>query len=110
MSGQGKTSLAQLLLKRQSATTGHILFDGLDSDNLSQETINQQVLYVSDQSTLLNRSIYDNLRLAANLSKKEILDWIDQHGLLSFINWLPDGLDTIVGENGNLLSPGKSNR
>ncbi|MFF1072106.1 ABC transporter ATP-binding protein/permease [Streptococcus pyogenes] len=107
VSGQGKTSLAQLLLKRQSATTGHILFDGLDSDNLSQETINQQVLYVSDQSTLLNRSIYDNLRLAANLSKKEILDWIDQHGLLSFINWLPDGLDTIVGENGNLLSPGQ---
>lgn len=107
MSGQGKTSLAQLLLKRQSATTGHILFDGLDSDNLSQEIINQQVLYVSDQSTLLNRSIYDNLRLAANLSKKEILDWIDQHGLLSFINWLPDGLDTIVGENGKLLSPGQ---
>ncbi len=71
VSGQGKTSLAQLLLKRQSATTGHILFDGLDSDNLSQEIINQQVLYVSDQSTLLNRSIYDNLRLAANLSKKK---------------------------------------
>ncbi|QKG74364.1 ABC transporter ATP-binding protein/permease [Streptococcus canis] len=107
VSGQGKTSLAQLLLKRQQATSGHILFDDLDSESLSQESINQQVLYVSDQSTLLNRSIYDNLKLAADLSKKEVLDWIDQHGLLSFINWLPDGIDTLVGENGNLLSPGQ---
>lgn len=36
-----------------------------------------------------------------------MLEWIDQHGLLTFINWLPDGLDTLVGENGNLLSPGQ---
>ncbi|MGT2935289.1 ABC transporter ATP-binding protein/permease [Streptococcus castoreus] len=107
VSGQGKTSLAQLLLKRQKATCGQILFDGLASEEISKERINQQVLYVSDQSSLLNRSIYDNLRLATNLSRKELLDWIDQHGILSFINWLPDGIDTLVGENGNLLSPGQ---
>lgn len=107
VSGQGKTSLAQLLLKRQQATSGHILFDDVDSKEVSMDSLNQQLLYVSDQSTLLNRSIYDNLTLAANLSKKEVLEWIDQHGLLTFINWLPDGLDTLVGENGNLLSPGQ---
>lgn len=107
VSGQGKTSLAQLLLKRQQATSGYILFDDVDSKEVSMDSLNQQLLYVSDQSTLLNRSIYDNLTLAANLSKKEVLEWIDQHGLLTFINWLPDGLDTLVGENGNLLSPGQ---
>ncbi|HEL0664604.1 TPA: ABC transporter ATP-binding protein/permease [Streptococcus equi subsp. zooepidemicus] len=107
VSGQGKTSLAQLLLKRYQADSGQIFLGDVAIDLASKQAINQEILYVSDQSTLLNMSIYENLAIAAQLTKKELLSWIDEHGILSFIYWLPDGIDTIVGENGCHLSAGQ---
>lgn len=107
VSGQGKTSLAQLLLKRYQADSGQIFLGDVAIDLASKQAINQEILYVSDQSTLLNMSIYENLAMATQLTRKELLSWIDEHGILSFIYWLPDGIDTIVGENGCHLSPGQ---
>ncbi|OZV88231.1 ABC transporter ATP-binding protein, partial [Streptococcus agalactiae] len=66
-----------------------------------------EVLYISDQSSLLNRSIYDNLVMAKALSKQEMLAWLEKLQLLTFIHDLSEGIDTIVGENGNRLSPGQ---
>ncbi|HEK9984626.1 TPA: ABC transporter ATP-binding protein/permease [Streptococcus equi subsp. zooepidemicus] len=107
ISGQGKTSLAQLLLKRYQADSGQIFLGDVTIDLASKQAINQEILYVSDQSTLLNMSIYENLAMATQLTRKELLSWIDEHGILSFIYWLPDGIDTIVGENGCHLSAGQ---
>ncbi|HEL0690803.1 TPA: ABC transporter ATP-binding protein/permease [Streptococcus equi subsp. zooepidemicus] len=107
VSGQGKTSLAQLLLKRYQADSGQIFLGDVAIDLASKQAINQEILYVSDQSTLLNMSIYENLAMATQLTRKELLSWIDEHGILSFIYWLPDGIDTIVGENGCHLSAGQ---
>lgn len=107
VSGQGKTSLAQLLLKRYQADSGQIFLGDVAIDLASKQAINQEILYVSDQSTLLNMSIYENLAIATQLTRKELLSWIDEHGILSFIYWLPDGIDTIVGENGCHLSAGQ---
>lgn len=107
VSGQGKTSLAQLLLKRYQADSGQIFLGDVAIDLASKQVINQEILYVSDQSTLLNMSIYENLAMATQLTRKELLSWIDEHGILSFIYWLPDGIDTIVGENGCHLSAGQ---
>lgn len=107
VSGQGKTSLAQLLMKRHEADSGQILLGATAISDVSKEDINHEILYVSDQSSLFNRSIYDNLAMATDMSKKELLAWIEQHGILHFIHWLPEGIDTIVGENGSRLSPGQ---
>lgn len=107
VSGQGKTSLAQLLLKRYQADSGQIFLGDVAIDLASKQAINQEILYVSDQSTLLNMSICENLAIATQLTRKELLSWIDEHGILSFIYWLPDGIDTIVGENGCQLSAGQ---
>ncbi|HEL0560977.1 TPA: ABC transporter ATP-binding protein/permease [Streptococcus equi subsp. zooepidemicus] len=107
VSGQGKTSLAQLLLKRYQADSGQIFLGDVAIDLASKQAINQEILYVSDQSTLLNMSICENLAIATQLTRKELLSWIDEHGILSFIYWLPDGIDTIVGENGCHLSAGQ---
>lgn len=95
-SGQGKTTLAQLLLRRLRADKGAIYLGEQEISTVSQLSLNEQVLYVSGQSTLLNQSIYGNLRMAFDWSKEDILAWADQHGVLQFVKNLPDGLDTIV--------------
>ncbi|HEM2752058.1 TPA: ABC transporter ATP-binding protein/permease [Streptococcus suis] len=106
-SGQGKTTLAQLLLRRLRADKGAIYLGEQEISTVSQLSLNEQVLYVSGQSTLLNQSIYENLRMAVDWSKEDILAWADQHGVLQFVKNLPDGLDTIVGDDGAFLSPGQ---
>ncbi|HFI0702908.1 TPA: ABC transporter ATP-binding protein/permease [Streptococcus suis] len=106
-SGQGKTTLAQLLLRRLQADKGAIYLGEQEISGVSQLSLNEQVLYVSGQSTLLNQSIYENLRMAGDFAKEDILAWADQHGVLQFIKNLPDGLDTIVGDDGAFLSPGQ---
>ncbi|HFI2472301.1 TPA: ABC transporter ATP-binding protein/permease [Streptococcus suis] len=106
-SGQGKTTLAQLLLGRLRADKGAVYLGEQEISGISQLSLNEQVLYVSGQSTLLNQSIYDNLRMAGDWSKEDILAWADEHGVLQFVKNLPDGLDTIVGDDGAFLSPGQ---
>ncbi|MFH6657517.1 ABC transporter ATP-binding protein/permease [Streptococcus suis] len=106
-SGQGKTTLAQLLLRRLRADKGMIYLGEQEISTVSQLSLNEQVLYVSGQSTLLNQSIYENLRMAGDWTKEDILAWADQHGVLQFVKNLPDGLDTIVGDDGAFLSPGQ---
>ncbi|CYW97056.1 ABC transporter ATP-binding protein/permease [Streptococcus suis] len=106
-SGQGKTTLAQLLLRRLRADKGAIYLGEQEISGVSQLSLNEQVLYVSGQSTLLNQSIYENLRMAGDWTKEDILAWADQHGVLQFVKHLPDGLDTIVGDDGAFLSPGQ---
>lgn len=106
-SGQGKTTLAQLLLKRLKADKGQIYLGDVEISNASQSGINQQILYVSGQSYLLNQSIFDNLRMSCDWSKEKILAWMDLHGVLQFVHQLPEGLDTVVGDDGAFLSPGQ---
>lgn len=81
-SGQGKTTLAQLLLRRLRADKGAIYLGEQEISGVSQLSLNEQVLYVSGQSTLLNQSIYENLRMAGDWTKEDILAWADQHGVL----------------------------
>ncbi|MBF0778418.1 ABC transporter ATP-binding protein/permease [Streptococcus cuniculi] len=107
VSGQGKTTVAHLLMKRLIAQQGEIIFGGTSLEHLSQVALNRQVLYVSSQSYLLNQSIYDNLAMACEWTKEDMLAWMDRHGVLQFIHDLPAGLDTIVGENGQHLSSGQ---
>lgn len=106
-SGQGKTTLAQLLMKRLQATSGRVYLGEQEISGLNQAAINQELLYVSGQSTLLNQSIYDNLRMACDWSEEDILAWADEHKVLQFVKNLPDGLDTLVGDDGAFLSPGQ---
>lgn len=106
-SGLGKTTLAKLFQKTLPVQEGQIFFEDLDLATLSRDEVYQQVLYVSPDSYLFNASIYDNLALATAKTKEEILSWLQDNGLLEFVSDLPDGLDTLVGENGNRLSPGQ---
>lgn len=106
-SGRGKTTLAKLLLGKLRASSGNIFFGSKSLEGISQQSLYPQVMYVSSNSTLLNSSILENLQLATDLSQSEIETWLAEKKLLSFIDKLPQGLATPVGENGNQLSPGQ---
>lgn len=106
-SGLGKTTLAKLIQKRCELKSGAILFNDQNIEQMSTAKIQDIVMYVSPNNYVFNVSIYENLIMGCNLSKEEIEHWLLERSLLQFINLLPDGLDTVVGENGNHLSPGQ---
>ncbi|WP_174721371.1 ABC transporter ATP-binding protein/permease [Streptococcus periodonticum] len=106
-SGRGKTTLAKLLLGKRQADRGSIFLGEKEIKSLSKSTIYQEVMYVSANSVLLNASIIENLQLAVDWSRGEIEGWLAENGVLAFVRDLPQGLDTLVGENGSQLSPGQ---
>lgn len=106
-SGLGKTTLAGLLTGRLLASSGEIYLGDLAISNLDKSTIATEVVYVSSESYLFNQSIYDNLVMGRTMTKEEVLAWADKYGVLQFIHDLPEGIDTLVGENGRNLSQGQ---
>lgn len=107
VSGRGKTTLANILKKKLTQYEGSILYNDKELKNISAESINNQLNYVSTDSYLFNLSIMENLKLATDKSEAEIKMWLQSQNLLQFASLLPEKLNTIVGENGNLISPGQ---
>ena len=89
------------------ASSGEIYLGDLAISNLDKSTIATEVVYVSSESYLFNHSIYDNLVMGRTMTREEVLAWADKHGVLQFIHDLPEGIDTLVGENGRNLSQGQ---
>lgn len=106
-SGLGKTTLAKLLQKRLLPEQGEIYLDTLPLSVLSARQVQEEIMYVSPDAYLFNLSIYDNLAMVTNLDKEDIWSWSKKTGLMRFLEDLPEGLDTLVGEDGCLLSPGQ---
>lgn len=101
-SGAGKTTLARILQQKLPLTSGTLLVNEKEDVRFQQD-----VLSISSTSYVFNGTIYDNLTIGNSYSKEELYQWIQQHHILQFIHQLPDGLDTVVGEGGNQLSPGQ---
>lgn len=106
-SGLGKSTFAKILFKNLENYSGEILLDGKSLRDFSKADINLLGFYVSPDSYVFNESIMDNLKKATKMSEKEILDWIEEKNILKFVQSLPDGFNTIIGENGRLISPGQ---
>lgn len=106
-SGLGKSTFAKILFKNLENYSGEILLDGKSLRDFSKADINSLGFYVSPDSYVFNESIMDNLKKATKMSEKEILDWIEEKNILKFVQTLPDGFNTIIGENGRLISPGQ---
>lgn len=106
-SGLGKSTFAKVLFKNLDDYSGEILIDGKSLRDFSKSDINALGFYVSPDSYVFNESIMDNLKKATKLSEHEILEWIEEKHILKFVKTLPDGFNTIIGENGKLISPGQ---
>jgi len=111
-SGSGKTTLASLLPRFYDVRQGRILIDGFDIREFPLRQLRDQIALVSQHITLFNNTIANNIaygRLDGS-SREAIIEAATAAHAMEFINDLPDGLDTMVGENGVLLSGGQRQR
>lgn len=110
-SGVGKTTIFSLLCKLYNIQKGEILLDGKNINSLDEYSIRNNITIISQNPYIFNMSIKDNLKLVKeNLSEEEMVNACKLACLDDFINELPNGYDTIVGEGGVTLSGGQKQR
>lgn len=105
-SGSGKSTLLKLLLGQLKDYEGIIKFDGNDVKNYDPDSIFQYIAYISQDIFLFNTTIRDNITLGDNFDEAQIINALESSALLDDVKNMPNGLETMVGENGNNLSGG----
>ncbi|UOG91621.1 MAG: ABC transporter ATP-binding protein/permease [Candidatus Thiothrix sulfatifontis] len=109
-SGSGKTSLTKLLFRFVDPQQGRILFDGVDATAFSLASLRAQISLVPQQPDLFHRSIRDNIALGKDIPDEALREVARKARALDFIDKLPQGFDTMVGERGVKLSGGEKQR
>ncbi len=110
-SGSGKSTILNLMSKMIECETGAVLIDNVDIKELSKETLRNSISLVNQFPYIFDMSIKENLLLAkADATDKQIKDAIKKASLEEFVNSLPKGIDTQVGESGIKLSGGQKQR
>lgn len=110
-SGAGKTTVTHLLLRFADVTTGSISIDGHDIRDITQDSLRKHIAYVPQEPMLFHRSLRENIAYGKLDATDEQIKWASkQANALDFIEKLPEGLDTKVGERGVKLSGGQRQR
>jgi subfamily B ATP-binding cassette protein MsbA len=111
-SGSGKTTLAGLLPRFYTDYEGSILLDGHELSDYQLENLRGHISLVSQNVVLFNDTVAGNIAYGAlaGAPREDILRAAQDAHAMEFIEQLPDGLDTLVGENGTLLSGGQRQR
>ena len=110
-SGSGKTTLTKLLLRLDDVQDGRVLIDGQDVSACTQQSLRRQVAYVPQEALLFHRSIRENISYGRpDATDEQIRLAAAQANALEFIDRLPHGMDTMVGERGVKLSGGQRQR
>ena len=111
ISGSGKTSVLRLISRLYDYDTGSILIDGKNIKNISTESLFKNVSIVFQDVTLFNTSIMENIRLGReSATDEEVKEAARLANCMDFIEKLPDGFNTLIGENGAELSGGERQR
>lgn len=110
-SGQGKTTIFNVLSKLYTVDDNMIFYDGIDINELSEKTLRDSISEITQNPYIFNMSIKDNLRIVnSNLTEKEMIKVCKMCELHNFIMTLPQQYDTLIGENGITLSGGQRQR
>lgn len=110
-SGSGKSTLMKLLFRFYDVTGGKVLFDGQDISKVTQESLRQAIGIVPQDTVLFNDSLYANIKYGRpTATDEEVQNAINMAHLRHFVERLPDGLETQVGERGLKLSGGEKQR
>ncbi|MEU8887418.1 thiol reductant ABC exporter subunit CydD [Streptomyces sp. NPDC048442] len=110
-SGAGKTTLAQVLLRFLDATEGTYSIGGVAADSLDGDDVRRIVGLCAQDAHLFDSSVRENLRLArTDADDAQLLDALGRARLRDWVEALPEGLDTLVGEHGARLSGGQRQR
>lgn len=98
--GAGKTTLVNLLMRFYELDKGHISVDGIPLDSITRENIHDIFGMVLQDTWLFEGSIRDNLNFGKkDISDEELMEICGQCGLKHFVDTLPEGLDTVLGDN-----------
>lgn len=109
-SGSGKSTLLKLMLGCLPEYTGSIRLDNREIRDCSPEQLWHQISYIGQDVFLFNTTILNNISLGGEFAKEQIWKAVQDSALENDLLSLPDGLDTIVGENGSNLSGGQKQR
>ena len=115
-SGSGKTTLVDLITLTNENQSGFMLIDGINVNQIKKETWREQIGYVSQDTLIFDDTIANNISMwNSNKEKKKNLDnsirnAAKQANILKFIDSLPNGTNTMVGDRGILLSGGQKQR
>lgn len=111
-SGGGKSTLAALVPRFYNPDSGCLRLDGHDLQELSLESLRRNIAYVSQDVLLFNDTVAANIAYGAtaDASREQIEAAAEAAHALDFIRALPEGFDTVIGENGNRLSGGQRQR
>ncbi|MDE2001828.1 MAG: ABC transporter ATP-binding protein [Patescibacteria group bacterium] len=110
-SGAGKSSIADLLLKFLKPQQGNILLDGIRIDEIDTRQWRENIGYVSQDVFLVNDTIENNIRFYSDgVTKEDMMRGAKLANALEFIDKLPDGFNTVVGDRGVMLSGGQRQR
>lgn len=110
-SGSGKTTIASLVPRFYDVAGGEILLDGHNVRDLALRSLRDQISYVGQESILFNDTVAANIRYGDEDVTREDLERVARSAhALDFIRELPQGFDTLVGEDGVMLSGGQRQR
>ena len=109
-SGAGKTTLANLLPRFIDPTAGEIALDGVPLAQWDMHALRRQFALVSQDVVLFNDSVAANVALGAAMPREAVRAALKAAHLLDFVDAMPQGLDTLIGHNGNQLSGGQRQR
>ena len=109
-SGCGKSTLLKLLLGWLPGYSGAIRFDGKDAKEFTPEQLGRQMSYIEQNVFLFNSTIRDNITLGETFTDAQMEKALRDSALIGDLAAMPDGLDTIVGEEGGNLSGGQKQR
>lgn len=106
--GCGKTTLINLLMRFYDVNSGNIIIDGNDYDNVTRKSLRQNFGMVLQDTWLKSGTIRDNIKMGApNATDDEVIEAAKKAHSHSFIKRLPEGYDTLIGEDGGSLSQGQ---
>ncbi len=110
-SGSGKSTLANLIPRFFDIQQGSLLIDGHDIRDVTLKSLRSQIALVTQQTILFNDTIRNNIAYGdLNRSEEDIRKAADAAHALKFIEKLPEGFDTVIGESGIRLSGGERQR
>jgi len=110
-SGSGKSTLARLLFRFYDIQSGSIKIDNQDIREVSQNSVRQSIGIVPQDTVLFNDTVYYNIQYANNdASREQVIEAASLASIHEFIESLPQGYETLVGERGLKLSGGEKQR
>ncbi|TAJ14193.1 ABC transporter ATP-binding protein [Patescibacteria group bacterium] len=109
-SGAGKTTILRLLFRLYEVTSGHILIDGQDIQHVTQESLRKNIALVPQEPVLFHRTLIENIRYGRLDASDEEVHEAARLANCDFIENLPQGYNTFVGERGVKLSGGERQR